>query len=371
MSLTDLSIKKLKAPNAGQKTYYDPSLKGFGVRVSQGGTKTFVVVYGPRRKRKTIGRYPEWSLSDARAQAKRIQADATQGGATSQIPIPPLTFDEARNKFLQASKQRNRPGTYYDYKRLLNKHFAWNKKLADIERVSIVRAVDCLHKTPAEQKAAFVALRTMMNWCVRRGYLYTSPMPMMSFKTRSRDRIHSDDELKAIWHYAANLENSFGKIIQLLILTGQRRGEIAGLRRTWIRDDNIVFPGSAVKNGRQHVLPLTTMTHEILDATPSDGDLFFPARGLPETVYDGFNKAKPKMDSALGLEPHTLHDIRRTFSSNQARLGTPIHVTEKLLNHVSGTLSGIAAVYNRYSYADEMRKALEAHDTFLAKLISD
>lgn len=99
--------------------------------------------------------------------------------------------------------------------------------------------------------------------------------------------------------------------------------------------------------------------------------MFFPARGASEKPFNGWGKSKARLDAPLDISPYTLHDLRRTFSSNLARLGTPIHVTEKLLNHISGTVSGVAAVYNRYSYIDEMRQAVTLHDEHIAKLISD
>src|SRR5690606_19610198 len=104
---------------------------------------------------------------------------------------------------------------------------------------------------------------------------------------------------------------------------------------------------------------------------PDIGDMLFPARGVPDHPFNGWGKSKERFDTPLEVAAYTLHDLRRTFSSNLARLGTPIHVTEKLLNHVSGTVSGVAAIYNRYSYLDEMRAALVLHDEHLAKLTAD
>ena len=116
-------------------------------------------------------------------------------------------------------------------------------------------------------------------------------------------------------------------------------------------------------------MPLSPMAQEVLRGIPDTGDLFFPARGSDDRAFNGWGKSKKRFDDTLEVAPYTLHDLRRTFSSNQARLGTPIHVTEKLLNHISGTVSGVAAVYNRYSYLDEMRQAVSHHDDHLAKLI--
>ena len=120
MRLTDLRIKQMKVPETGQKTYFDEGLRGFGVRVSQGGSKSFVVMYGKRRQLKTLGRYPDLSLADARREAKRVQADAN----TVRLPTTTrISFAEARERFLRDCDSRNKPRTVADYRRLLSRHF--------------------------------------------------------------------------------------------------------------------------------------------------------------------------------------------------------------------------------------------------------
>lgn len=367
MRLTDLSIRRLKTPEIGQKTHFDDTLPGFGVRVSQGGGKSFVVMYGPKRHLKTVGRYPYLTLADARNEAKRIQAEAYSGGAAAG-PRTSVTFDDARQRFLADSKSRNKARTYTDYHRLLHRHFNFLKDIGDLTRVDIMGVVEHLHATPSEQRHAFVAIRIMMNWCVKRGLIEVSPAPAMSFKNPARSTILSDQDLKAVWHQAIEFGYPYGSIIQLLIFTGQRRGEIAALRRSWLEDDLVVFPEGFTKNRREHRMPLSPMARELIDAIPDIGDLLFPARGSIERPFNGWGKSKERFDSPLDTAPYTLHDLRRTFSSNMARLGTPIHVTEKLLNHISGSVSGVAAVYNRYSYLEEMREAMRNHDEFLVKM---
>jgi integrase len=195
-------------------------------------------------------------------------------------------------------------------------------------------------------------------------------VPTIRFQSVSRTRILTENELTSIWHRAEEVGYPYGVLIKLLILTGQRRGEIVGLRRSWISKDTITFPVGFCKNKREHVIPLGAMARSIVDGIPNDGELLFRARGQTDTTFSGWSKAKAQFDEPLSIAPYTLHDLRRTYSSQMAALGTPIHVTEKLLNHVSGTLSGVAGVYNRYSYATEMRSAIEAYETRLLALIS-
>ncbi len=371
MSLTDLQIKKLQAPEKGQKTYFDKSLRGFGVRVSQGGTKTFIVLQGKDRKRRTIGRYPEMSLSEARIIAKRTQADMALDGMNPGPKLPKIDFLDAREKFLADCEGRTKPKTHMEYRRLLRRHFSFEKPLSAVSRTDIVEIVDWLKATPAEQQHAFVAIRTMMNWCRKRGLIFDTPVPPLSFKSQARSRILTDDELRVVWRRAEEFGYPFGRIMQLLILTGQRRGEIAALRYSWIDNNEITFPVGFTKNKREHVIPLGPMAMSLIEALPESVDLLFPSRFSDETPFNGWSKAKRAFDKPLGIAPYTLHDLRRTYSSAMAKLGTPIHVTEKLLNHVSGTISGVAAVYNRHSYQGEMRAAALEYEQYLTALFTD
>ncbi|MBI2718721.1 MAG: site-specific integrase [Rhizobiales bacterium] len=227
-----------------------------------------------------------------------------------------------------------------------------------------------LKDRPSAAHHAFIVIRTMMNWAIRRGLLEVSPVPALRFKAVSRTRILTDAELETVWHRATETGYPYGTIVRLLILTGQRRGEIAGLRRSWIKGDEIIFPQGFTKNKREHRIPLGPLAKLLVDEMPGETDLLFPARGGNDAPFNGWSKCKRSFDEELTISDYTLHDLRRTYSSNLARFGVPIHVTERLLNHVSGTVSGIAAVYNRHTYADEMRKAVQTWEEFVAALVS-
>lgn len=228
MHLTDLTIRKLKNPDVGKKTYFDDAIGGFCIRVSQGGAKTFIVLLGKQRKRKSIGRYPEISLSDARREAKRLQADVQNIIATKN-GLPKISFDDAKGRFMLDVRTRTRSSTHLEYERLLNKHFPLDKDLLDVTKRDIKISLEKINKAPSTKQHAFVAIRTMMNWCVRHELIDVSPLPPMTFKTNSRSRILTDEELKIVWNRAVEVGYPFGTIVQLLILTGQRRGEIAAL----------------------------------------------------------------------------------------------------------------------------------------------
>ena len=372
MNLTDLLIKKLALPEGAtrQKTFFDGSLKGFGLRVSVGGAKSFIVMFGKRRKLKTLGRYPETSLAKARVLARQVLGEVAGAEDNEVVKSSPLSFADARDRFIEDSQHHTKPSTLNEYRRHLTKHFPFIKMLADVTRSDIMEAFTNLKSRPSEAQHAFIAMRTMMNWTVRRGFLEASPVPSLRFKASSRARILLDDELKAVWGRAVEIGHPYGTIVQLLILTGQRRGEIAGLRRSWIKEDWITLPEGFAKNKREHRIPIGRTLKDLIDSIQNKTDLLFPARSRTDVPFSGWSKSKREFDKALGFNDYTLHDLRRTFSSNMARLAIPIHVTEKLLNHVSGTVSGVAAVYNRHSYSDEMKDAVATYDNHLNRLFS-
>lgn len=371
MRLTDLSVRKLRAPEVGQKTYYDDVLSGFGVRVSQGGAKSFIVMFGPKRRLKTLGRFPDLKLADARIEAKRVLGSVA--GTPDIATRSTVSFDKARDQFLEASARRNKTRTADEYHRLLHRHFAFAKPIGELTRNELMRVIAGLANTPSEQDHAFVALRTMMNWCVKQGLLGTSPVPAHSVRANARDRVLSADETKAVLQRTEAYPYPYGPIVRLLLLTGQRRGEIAALQWDWIDAEKqvITLPAAITKNHREHTFPYGSLVQDTLETLPHIDDRYvFPSRSTKGEIFSGWSKSKKAFDRTLeDMQPYVLHDLRRTFASTLASLGTPIHVTEKLLNHISGTLSGIAAVYNRHTYFDEMQEAVAIYDRHLGGLI--
>lgn len=153
-----------------------------------------------------------------------------------------------------------------------------------------------------------------------------------------------------------------------------RRNEVASIEWEWIdqNDRLITLPFTLTKNKRTHAQPYGSLVAEVLDRIPHVSKCIIPSRSEKGTVFNGWGKSKARLDAELEhVDPFTLHDLRRTFATIHAKIGTPIHVTEKLLNHVSGTISGVAAVYNRHSYLDEMRDAIERYDDYLIGLTQE
>jgi len=207
-------------------------------------------------------------------------------------------------------------------------------------------------------------VRGLFNWAVKRGYIDRSPCDKLDAPTKavSRNRVLSDEELVAVWKGADVIGYPFGLIVQLLLLSGQRRDEVAGLRWSELDLDKGLWsmPAERTKPARPHQIPLSTKATAVLRGVPVVHEaLLFPARRSEENSFSGFSKAKAKLDGLSGVSDWRLHDLRRTVSTGMAQLKVRLEVVEKLLNHSSGTLQGVAGVYNRFAYMDEMRDALE------------
>jgi integrase len=343
MNLTDLAIRALK-PSDSQMTVWDSSLAGFGVRVGK-RRKTYIAMRGETRERVTIGHYPDLSLQDARRKAKLIL------GSPALPPPSQLTFESALTTFLDTHCIHLRRRTRAEMERLLRRHFAFEKALAKITRRDVQGILDRLTATPSEAIHAFKAIRTFFLWSHRRGDIDVNPIAGMSMpaKERTRDRVLTPQELKAIWHAAA--DHPFGTIIRLLILTGQRRSEI---QHASLDGEIATIAAKYVKNGRAHSFPVGDMAKSLLAAN---------------LEFNGWSKAKARLDRIIAISHWTLHDLRRTYATIHASIGTPPHIIERLLNHVSGTISGVAAIYNRFQYANEMHAAVITYEAHIAKLI--
>lgn len=359
-SLSDFVVKHLELPPKGTYICWDEDTPGFGVRVSQGGARTFVFL-SPRSKSRvteTIGRYPSVGLKMARSRAKELLLERSTGLLQSSS----ITWDAAVQEFL--SEARIRPKTLVGYRYDLSVfQFA---RLRDAGPAELLRQLKKLSDRPAAYHHAYCTLRAFFNWAYRRHYVNENPLERMKAPAAStpRERILSEEELKKVWDAC---EGTFGDIVRVLILTGQRRGEIVKLSADMIEDDRVIIPAWLAKNKRAHSFPLGNNASSILrprlEAALEQGrSLLFPAPGKMQNSFSAFSKEKARLNARSGVSDYTLHDLRRTFASGLASLGTPVHVIERMLNHVSGSFRGVAGVYNRYDYFPEMQEAIRKWD---------
>jgi integrase len=237
--------------------------------------------------------------------------------------------------------------------------------IGHITRADVVKVLDGIaaNGTPIAANRAMSAIKKLFAWSLDRGAVSTHPLVGLRKPgvERSRDRVLTDDELKSFWRATEELGFPFGLAFQLMALTGQRRGEVAGMQWSQLNLSEAVWtiPASIAKNGRAHEVPLSTAVLDIIQRLPRfvGSDLVFTTTGT--SPISGFGRAKGRIDSMMQGSEWRLHDLRRTAASGMARLGVAPHVIEKVLNHVSGEISGVAAVYNRHGYDAEKREALE------------
>jgi integrase len=354
-------------------TFWDQGQSGFGIRVSSGGAKSFVLVYGANRTRKTIGRYPAVSLKQARDKAKELLAELTLGLERHRS----VSWTAARESYLLDCERKNKPNTVAYYRKRMDAHFKFGQRnISDISKQDVLQKIRKIRTSASEQHHAFVAARTFFNWAVREDLISSSPLQGVSgFKpAQARERVLNEDELRAVWQEAERTPYPYGPLIQVLILTGLRRTEAASLEWSFIDEvESVVsIPAHLTKNGRTHSFPFGGRLAQVFADLPRINKYLFPSAKEKGTVFNGWGKSKARFDAHLeDVEQYTLHDLRRTFATMHAKIGTPIHVTEKLLNHVSGTISGVAAIYNRHPYLEEMRTAVSQYDEYLAKLLKD
>jgi integrase len=372
--LNDLFLRKLRVPSEGVAQHPDGKIPGFGVRITANGVKTFYLTYRHQGKnrRLNLGRYPTTTLQKARGKAFAALSELE----ANRDPSGEVALDAFVSKHCQ---RHNRASTAIETERLLRVYFLphWkNRQVEAITKADIAEALEPVIKRGASGSArhAFAAARKMFNWMVEQGMLETSPFAGVKApgKPGNRDHVVRDDELKRIWDRAESMGLPFGSIAQLLMLTAQRRGEVVAMEWSEIDKDKALWtiPGARTKNGKAHAVPLTAGALRILSTIERTWSPYvFPARGKPEQPYSGYSKGKRQLDAAAELHDWTLHDLRRTAATGMARLGVAPHVIERVLNHVSGTFAGVAGIYNRFQYEDEMRKALEAWEQHLAATV--
>jgi integrase len=371
--LTDAAIRAAK-PNT---TLWDTSLQGFGLRAGQ-KRKTFIVLIDSGR-RQSIGPYGPGglTLSQARTEARRILAEKTLG----YIRPKHVAFADAREEYLKDCEMRLRPLTVRNYRYQLTRHYPFGRRgLADVTSRQIIKQLDTLNGRPSEKEHAHRTGRTFFKWCMQQHLIDRSPMENLRAPPvgRSRERVLSDDELTVVYRAAWNGNTPFHRLLCFLLLLGLRRSEAANLRWSWFdeRTHTLTIPGEHTKNKRTLILPYGSVVSTLLGKIPRLSETYlFPAarqrvRGKPATIMTGFDKPKRDFEDECGVHDWVLHDCRRVIAVGLQKLGTRLEVIEALLNHVSGTRSGIVGVYQRYNYQPELKTAVQKWQEHLHALLS-
>jgi integrase len=370
--LTDKTLRGLKAESTAVD-YWDEMLPGFGVRVGTTGTKSFFagVYVNGKYRRITLGRYDILSLVDARTKAKAIMADA-HGGIGPELRKKrdeKGTFGAVAQAFMQDYAKDHR--TRKEYQRKIDVELAaWHdRQIADIRRADIKELVRVKARTaPIAANRLLSIISKIFNWAVKEELVESSPAIQIDRpgKETERERSLSAEEIKLVWAALDKLNYPWGPIYKFLLVTGQRRGEVAGMRWSEINGEGWKLPGERAKKGKGHLVPLSSLAREILDGVPQIGELVF--RANTDTPLQGFEKATARVKNLTGpMEHWYIHDLRRTFATHMRSLGVDRLVVSKLLNHAEG---GVTKIYDRWAADPEKTAAMERWANRLREIIS-
>ena len=388
MRLTVKNVEGMR-PGAERREIPDAHMPGLYLVLQPSGAKSWAVRYRHRRisRKHTIGAYPALGLKDARelgAKALRAVAEGRDPGREKLLARSAKADSVERvvEEFLERHVRRsNRPRTAQGTERLLRQHVLphWRGRMVhDITRRNVLDILDRVVDggAPITANRVFAAVRKFFNWCTARDILAASPCAGVKPPTteRARDRVLSDDELRLVWAAADKLGGTFGPLVKLLALTGQRRDEVARMRHNELNLDARLWtlPAERTKNNKPHEVPLSNATLAVLGSVPRiAGSPFVLATNGGASPISGYSEGKRRLDALLpaDMPPWRLHDLRRTCASGLARLGINLPVIEKVLNHSSGSFAGIVGVYQKHSFADEKRQALEAWGSFVTALV--
>jgi integrase len=386
--LTIRSVEAMK-PRPVRQEIPDSFLPGLYLIQQPSGAKGWAVRYrhkGVPRKL-TLGSYPALGLKDARelgAKALRAVAEGRDPGREKILARAAKadSVDRIVEDFLERHVRRsNRPRTAQETERLLRQHVLprWRGRMVhEITRRDVLDILDRVVDggAPIAANRVFAAIRKFFNWCAARDIIAASPCAGVKPPTaeRARDRVLSDEELRLVWRAADKLGGTFSPLVKMLALTGQRRDEVARMRWEELDLDARLWtlPPARTKNNQPHEVPLSKAALVVLQNVPriasSPFVLTTNGGGSPAS---GYSKNKRRLDALLpaDMPPWRLHDLRRSCASGLARLGINLPVIEKVLNHSSGSFAGIVGVYQKHSFADEKRAALEAWGSFVTAVV--
>jgi integrase len=374
-------------PSEARREIPDALLPGLYLIVQPSGAKSWAVRYrhdGKTRKH-TLGPYPRLNLKEARELGGEALRTAAGGDdpAHEKKQARPESVRAAVAQFLDKyCKHNQRLSTRKETARFMSLYVlpAWgNRTIGSISRDDVRTVIDKLvaRDTPILANRVFAKIRKFFNWAVEDHLIAASPCAGMKRpikKERVGDRVLTDDELRLIWQALDKMNGRpFASTVKLLILTGQRRGEVGGLQWSEIDTGKRLWtlPRQRAKNDNRHEIPLSPQAMAVIEQMPRIGDRFvFTTNGIVPAT--DFAKNKRRLDALLppDMPNWCLHDLRRTVASGMAGLGVNLPVIEKVLNHVSGTFAGVVSVYQRHDFAAHKRAALNAWGKHVAEIVA-
>jgi integrase len=390
--LTQAAVERLPPPRDKPRiVYWDNHLPGFGLRITEKDARSWVAMYRVSGKlvMETLGpvaRIPK--VDEARQLARAAIQRAVSGGVHpteakkrrrhEAEKAAASIFKAAAEQYVERfAKKNTRETTWREVERQLRVDVFpyWeNRPIKSITRDDVAQLLQRIEDrgSPVQANRQRARLHTLFGWAVRQDLIESNPVSKVDkvIKEKGRDRVLTDDEIVAFWTACDRLGWPFGALYKLLLVTAQRRSEVAGMtwdeldleKRVW------TIPRERAKNDRAHTVHLSDLAVEIIDSLPRQKSrLVFTTNG--ERHVSGYSRSKAGLDRAMGKDDWILHDLRRTAATGMARLNIPPHVVDKILNHTSGTIRGVAAVYNRFEYIEERKAALLAWSSYIEALI--
>lgn len=368
--LTDTKLAAIKPPATGQQEHPDHKVTGLRLRVGAGGKKSWIVRrrVGDKIINRKLGSYPAMGLAAARTAAEKLIEALERDGGTEGVD---RTFGEVAEAWIaKVAKPKNKSWKLQERRLEMHVLPSWrHRKIAEIRRADVRDLLDGIEGDVLPNRVLTV-VKTIFRYALSREWIEASPIEGIAKPKDEtpRDRVLDMGEIARVWHAAGLLGYPSGSYVRLLILTAQRRNEVAGMRwdgldlpeRTW------TLASGETKATRAHLVPLSPLAVRILDDLPEIGPFVFTTDG--KTHIHNFAKTKQMLDTFIAakgepLAPWTFHDLRRSAATHMVRLGITEAVVSRVLNHAA---TGVTArVYALHSYAPEKRHAL---DTWAAEV---
>jgi len=406
--LSEETVRRLPVPDKGNRvTYFAGATiqgaktpRGFGVRVTAAGARAFVLNYRLRGRehRFTIGAWPDWSALKAVREARNLRQriDRGENPIADRAPSPATAsidsiLHEFVARYVRNPKQPLRERTADEYESAFNrlvKPRIGKLGIYEVRRSHIIKMLDEIEDVngPVAADRTLAYVRKAFNWYATRDDQFNVPvvrgMARIKPKERARTRVLSDDEIRAIWPELAKT-GTFGALVKTLLLTAQRRDEVAQMSRKEIGSDGIwTIPAARYKTKCANFVPLSKAVLTVIAAQPTiDGSEYvFSSRA--KTPFSGFSKSKAALGKSVLAEMQkrakkgakvepipnwTLHDLRRTAKTLMARAGVRPDISERVLGHV---IAGVEGTYDRHSYEHEKRDALEKLAEMIERILN-
>lgn len=385
-ALTDVEIRSLRAAPGQRLIVYDAKARGLCLRITS-GAKSWSFIYrpkgSPRQRRYTIGDYPAWSLSAAREKALALRRQVQDGGdplVAAKTSRDALTVAGLVDRFLNRyAKAKLR--SWRDYEAVLRRDVLpvlGDRRADALTRAEVADLLDRVAmRAPVMANRLQNTLSSVFSWALSEGLVEANPVTGLRKRTKevAKKRVLADEELHCFWQATERAAPAFRDTLRLILLTGQRPGECAGIRAEEVdlAAGLWTIPAGRTKNKIEHTVPLVgqalAIVARLAHARPA-GSLIVTPRGK-ELTSQNLAKAMEGLREGLFAEPVTPHDLRRTAATLMGRLEIDQMTIGRVLNHASTTKATVTgAVYDRYSYIPQKRRALEALAGEIARVIT-